>query len=153
MDLRSKISAAISQLCTVLLSLLGYNCSSSPFNEPADMYGTPYSTFELKGTVTNEEGQPVEEAEIKAMKPWSVSTWELVSKTVTDGSGSYFLSGSIFGSDSLKIVCIPAGNAYLSDSITVAMNFKYDDEHKHTDWYRGHATLTVDFKLKDNPEE
>ncbi|MDE6653602.1 MAG: radical SAM-associated putative lipoprotein, partial [Muribaculaceae bacterium] len=143
MDIRSKISGVISQLCTVLLALLGYNCSSSPFNEYEAMYGTPYSTFELKGTVKNEEGKPVDDAIIKAMEPWDISNWERVSKTVTDRSGSYFLSESYFGFDSLKIVCIPVGNAYLSDSITVAMNFKYDDEHKHTEWYLGHATLTV----------
>lgn len=151
MDIKSKIGAFISRLCTMILALLGYNCSSfNEPNEPYEMYGTPTGTFEVKGAVTNEEGHPVADAEIRVTDKWHDS-WLYSIQSVTDKEGTYTVVGTIFPADSLKIVCIPAGNAYLPDSIKVPVDYQYDESHKKSTWYEGHATLTVNFNLSTNP--
>lgn len=151
MDIKSKFEIIVSRLCTALLGLLGYNCSS--IIEPVEMYGTPYSTFEIKGTVKNQYGKPVEDAVIKLSEPWAPSDIGTFARTVTNHEGFYETTETHFSYDSLKIVCIPTGNSYLPDSTKVRLELNYDSDHPKSDWYFGHATLTVDFILRGNPEK
>ncbi len=153
MDIKSKFSSALSWLCTTLLSLLGYSCSGT--FEPELMYGTPHGTFEVKGSVTNEEGDPLPDVaiEVKATEIWYIFGTDDITRTITNDKGFYTVSDSYFMFDSIKIVCTPSDNTYLPDSTKVKLNYHYDDDHKESFWYKGHANLTVDFNLKDNPEK
>lgn len=117
------------------------------------MYGTPYGTFEVKGAVTNEDGQPVADAEIKVTERWFDSGLRTIASTVTAENGSYIITSSVIVADSLKIVCIPSGDVYQPDSIKVKLEYHYDKEHKEDDWYEGHAVITEDFRLKVIPGE
>lgn len=152
MNLKSKLSALISRFCVAMLALLGYSCGSSSVY-PDIMYGTPTGSFEIKGTVTNEKGEPLRDALIRVADPNVDSGIWSIERSVTNDGGNYDINGSWSASDKLKIVCIPPGNAYKTDSITVPVKYVYDKDHKKDTWYIGHASLTVDFKLKPEAGE
>ncbi len=150
MELKSKLLSLISRTCAALLALLGFSCSSSSGDDPDIplMYGCPTGSFEVKGAVTNEEGAPIPDAVIKVTEPDTDSGLWSITRGVTNDEGRYLIRDSHVPFDSLKIVCIPVGNVYMPDSITVSTTYLYDEEHKKDSWYIGHADLTVDFKLK-----
>lgn len=150
MDIKSIISAVISQLCTTLLALLGYNCSA--IHEPECMYGTPTASFEVKGKVTDEESKPLEAAEIKLMPTWHHYNHNIAT-TTTEADGKYIINTSFDPIDSIWVVCIPADNAYMTDYIKMPLKYHYDKEHKKDEWYVGHAEITVDFKLRGMPDK
>lgn len=154
MRLSTKLSVTISRLCTVLLTLLGYSCSSGK-DEPEiiNMYGTPTGSFEVKGTVTNETDNPIPEAVVRVSEPHTPSGVWSIARAITNNYGTYIIRDSHFPHDSLKIVCVPISNVYLPDSVTLPVSYKHDEEHEQSGWYSGHATLTVNFKLKKNQEE
>lgn len=139
-----KFSSIISRLCIIALSIIGYNsCNSGEC-----MYGTPTGSFEIKGEVSNEDGFPVKEAIIRVTKPESNSDNWSVARTITNIDGTYNASGECIPRRELKVVCIPTDNTYEPDSINVPVTYKYDKKHKKDAWYEGHASVNVDFKLK-----
>lgn len=145
-----RISAFLTSICSVLLSFLGFSCSSSP-EEPDYplMYGMPNGRFEIKGSVTDEEGNDIEDAEIRVTGPRYPSYLSNLI-AVTDAKGDYEIKS--FGlPDSLKVVCIPVQNNLEPDSVVIKMEYK--DADKNDAWDRGHATATVNFKLKEKDIE
>lgn len=137
-------SSLLSALCYALLSLLGFSCTS-PGDIP-DMYGMPTGDFEIKGTVTTEEGAAVEDAEIRVTAPHIPSGEHSLQTTTTKPDGQYTAIGESYGLSQLKVVCIPSDPMLEPDSVTVKLN--YNKENAGT-WYAGEAKETVDFKLKE----
>lgn len=151
MKLKSNLLSLISRTCAALLALLGFSCSSKDNPDIPLMYGTPTGSFEVKGTVTNEEGTPIPDAVVRVTEPHVDSAMWSISRGVTNSQGNYSVEEGSVPVESLKIVCLPPGNVYAPDSTTVAIEYLYDENHKPDAWYRGHVELTVDFKLKKNP--
>lgn len=139
------LSTILSRLCAVTLPLLGFGCSSE--EDFPCMYGSPNSTFEIKGTVTDEEGRSVPDAIIRISEPEFYSYPYCLKKGLSDFDGSYSIYGSCYPVDSLKVVCKPTDNRLEADSVLVAMDYKKEKEDKGM-WYQGHAKATVDFILK-----
>lgn len=144
--IKRHISSFLTGICSVLLSLLGYSCSSSP-NEPdyPCMYGMPTGGFEIKGTVTDETGKDVENVEIRVCphKEFSYLT-NLTCRT--DADGNYTISAPVI-LHMAKVVCIPEQGALEPDSVVVELEYKDKDKYDDS-WYMGHAEKTVDFILK-----
>lgn len=142
MKLNSKF---ISRLCMLLLGLLGFaSCS----DEKEDMYGTPYGTFEVKGKVTDSQGNPVAGAVIRAARPESPSGIYSIATTVTGIEGSFVLiKKNETPYESIKIVCLPKGNGLEADSTIVGLKYTGGNG-----WDSGFASSEVDFKLKDKQE-
>ncbi len=146
--IKRNLSTFFTALCGVILSLLGFGCSSSYPDEPC-MYGMPTGTFEIKGTVTDEEGNDIEDAQIRLTEPHYPSNLShLVG--LTDANGIYEIKS--FGlTDSLKVVCIPVQHNLEPDSVVIKMEYK--DADKNDSWDIGHASATVNFKLKEKDIE
>lgn len=143
--IKKNISSFLTGICSVLLSLLGFGCSSSP-DEPDYplMYGMPTGSFEIKGAVTDENGNDVENATIRVTPPdYDSYLTNLTDKTDAEGNYSISSSGIL---RSAKVVCIPQQSSLEADSIIVELDYKNWD--KSDGWYRGHAEKTVDFILK-----
>lgn len=140
-------SSLISRLCAVVLAVLGYSCSPSE----ELMYGTPTGSFEAKGAVTDEEGKPVMDAEIKITEKYVPSSDYSIANALTNANGIYEAEGRCL-SDSLKVVCLPADKSLEPDSLYVKLEYKHDkvnDKKYKNDWmYIGNASFTADFKLK-----
>ena len=136
---------SLASICSAVLSLLGFGCSS--FHEPEVMYGIPTGDFEVKGTVTDEAGGEVSKAEIRVTVPESPSGIFSLAATSTDSKGNYEVKGYEFLPE-IKVVCIPEEAGLQPDSVIVKMDFKKPDKHNEWDW--GHSEATVNFTLKSS---
>ncbi len=141
-----RLSSFIASICSALLSLIGFSCCS-PEDAP-EMYGMPIGDFEIKGSVTTEDGTPIKDAEVRVTGsdiPSGVFSFE---NTSTDAKGNYEIEAREF-IDNVKVVCIPKNPDLQSDSVIVRLKYKGGDGG----WYIGHAEETVNFKLKENKQE
>lgn len=144
-----KISISVQDLFSSLLagalSLLGFSsCSQS-----GDMYGTPLSYYEIKGSVKSEDGDGVEGARV-IMRPLYRDTpysYTGTSDTVyTDSKGSYMIKSYTSAASDMRIrmVCQPLNTALEADSVEMKLKFEGGDHI----WDFGTARETVDFTLK-----
>ena len=138
------ISSFSAWLCALGMSMLGYGCDS--FSGEC-MYGTPNGDYEIKGSVTTEDGKPVDNATIKVTGPQTPSGEYSYSTTTTNQEGAYETAGNYFADD-MKVVCIPSDPTLEPDSTIVKMKYEEQSNKKHDSWYVGLAKSIVDFKLK-----
>ena len=102
------------------LALLGFGCSDG--GDYPLMYGSPIADFEVKGSVTDAEGNAVKDAEVRVTAPDAPSGVYSIGKDTTNVSGSYNVSedrriGS--PSEKVKVVCVPADDSLEADSTVV----------------------------------
>ncbi len=145
--INKQISTFLTSICSVLLSLLGFSCSSSPDDPDYPvMYGIiPNGHFEIKGTVTDQKGNDIEDAEIRVTGP-DYPSYQTSLTAKTNAEGNYVISAlSIV--ESVKVVCIPAQNNLEPDSVIVKLEPK--DSNKGDSWNRWNAEATVNFILEE----
>lgn len=132
------LSSFITRLCAVMVSLLGFGCSSSS-DEPdiLVMYGTPMATFEIKGKVTDTDGAPVSRAVMRVSHPDVDSDRMPYVSASPDVDGRYLLEGDIPYMERIKVVCVPGDEGLGADSVIITPQY-----------VRGHAVLEADFKLE-----
>ncbi len=145
-NIKNHFSTMLMGICSALLSLLGFSCSSK--EEPL-MYGMPTGDFEIKGAVTTEDGAPVDEAEIRVTHKDAPSGVYSLEITSTNADGDYIAIGNSYGNHELKVVCVPSNPQLEADSVIVEMHY---DKDKADGWYAGEAKEIVDFKLKSKTE-
>ncbi|MFG6386548.1 MAG: radical SAM-associated putative lipoprotein [Muribaculaceae bacterium] len=145
--IKLRVSSLLSRLCAAALVLLGYGCSSNGGDEPC-MYGTPTGTFEVKGTVVDENGNPVDGADIIITEPHFPSSTEYPDgKGKSDASGNFKINGEGISGSPKKVVCKPNNENLEADSTLVKV--VYDKTQSTGSWDSGHAELNVDFTLKE----
>ncbi len=133
------------------LALLGFGCSDG--GDYPLMYGSPIADFEVKGSVTDAEGNAVKDAEVRVTAPDAPSGVYSIGKDTTNVSGSYNVSedrriGS--PSEKVKVVCVPADDSLEADSTVVTLKKVSDGDG---DWYCGKGEATVNFSLKKKTAE
>lgn len=139
----------ISSLCMSCLALLGFSCSSSDGDEPA-MYGTPTADFEVKGIVTDSEGNPIGDVEVRITKPDFPSSYSL-DTDMTSASGAYALEGTCFSArERLKVVFLPTDASLEADSTIVTLEPVSEGDGG---WYNGVGEATVNMRLKNKTAE
>lgn len=138
----------ISGLCSAGVAVMGFGCNSEEGSGEGLMYGTPTSTFEIKGTVTDMDGNAVGNAAIRVVIPPDKDSGLYgMDLSKTDTQGAYKVGGELFTEiDMMKVVCIPEQPALEPDSVVVELNYIGNDKDKP--WY-SHAEKKVDFKLKE----
>ena len=140
MVLNKKISALLTRLCAVIVSLLGFSCSA---DEPNDKN----NTICMYGKVTDENGKPVANATIRVSKAEKASDTHSFISVVSDTNGDYSTDRVyIFPDDRVKIVCLTENKTLENDSVIV--NLDYVKEDNNDSWNRGFATATANFQLK-----
>ena len=141
-----KTSQIISSMIAGTLSILGF----SSCDNAECMYGTPTGHYEIKGTVTEESGQPVEGAKVIMRHIDNNQTFTYHGDTVvTDSKGDYMLKTSGWPNSKIRMVCKPEDNTFEADSINMTVSFKDSDGV----WNHGTARETVDFILKPKMTE
>lgn len=133
------------------LALLGFGCSDG--GDYPLMYGSPIADFEVKGSVTDAEGNAVKDAEVSVTAPEAPSGVYSIGRDTTNVSGSYNVSedrriGS--PSEKVKVVCVPADDSLEADSTVVTLKKVSDGDG---DWYCGKGEATVNFRLKKKTAE
>lgn len=132
-QIKSRLSSLINVLFSALLAALGF----SSCTDQSEMYGMPVSNFEIKGSVTDEEKQPVDGAEIRVVPAEIQSDHEMARTARTDKDGYYSVSFSRYMPEA-KVVCIPKGDQLEADSVIVSLDKPLD---------------TVDFILKPHQDD
>lgn len=105
------------KLLSGALALLGFAaCGERP-----DMYGTPLTSFEIKGQVTDGEAAPVPDASIILRYTSGKTAITLPGDTVlTDKNGRYKIGGKTFVSDDVRLVCKPGDSSLEADSVQLS---------------------------------
>ena len=144
---------------TALLSMLGFGCSTDEPEEYGTIlteYGTPYADYIIKGSVTNEAGEPVRgiKTSLKSVFDNENEHYVLGLDSVqTDEAGSYQLKYVGMKDRSLKVIVEDIdgeanGGEFLSDTLDIdynkAIQTKKGDDH----WYTGVYEISQDIKLK-----
>lgn len=151
----AKISMMISRLCAFLLALMGFSCSSLEVDDEEEMllmYGCPTGSYEIKGMVSTDEGQPVSDAIIKVTYDRTPSNAFYLNADTTDAKGSYTAEGRVVSAN-MKIVCLPPNDSLEPDSTTVELEYVKTENKDDSFWYIGHAEATVNFTLKKKQDK
>lgn len=152
MKIYSRLRTITSRVCMGAIALLGFSCSDENGGGEELMYGTPTADFEVKGMVTDAEGNPVKDAEVRVTETNACSGDYSIVNTHSGENGIYSTKGLMIGSpeDKLKVVCIPDDKSLEADSTIVKLNRVNNGKGP---WYNGKGEATVDFKLKNKVSE
>ena len=133
------------RLLSGLLLLLGFGSCNDEKNM-LTAYGMPYSTFEVKGKVTQTTtGLPVEGAQVVVKMVEEGGHYVRPLDTVrTDGQGNYQWKGEHLFTHTVRVVCSDPSGSCLSDSTEVSVEPKGGKG-----WYQGSDSKQVDFTLKE----
>ena len=148
---------------TVLLSMLGYGCSTSS-EEDVEMYGvlvveygTPYAEYRVKGQVTDESGVPINGIKTSAKNVVASGMSGVhgfgLDSVQTDASGQFAVSFRCFpGNPETKLIVEDIdgdanGGEFLSDTLDIDFN-KAVQTTKGEGWYEGSFEITQDIKMK-----
>lgn len=142
--IKKHFSSLTTSICSIFISMLGFGCHSE--NYP-DMYGMPVGDFEIKGSVTDEDGKTIENAEIRVTLPEIPSGYYPLQTSKTDKNGKYYIEGHECFQE-LKVVCLPSDIELEADSVIA--DLKYEDT---AGLYLGHAEKNIDFTLKIKSKE
>ena len=140
-----RINQAIQGLLSTLLVLLGF---SSCDKIGALEYGSPYVDFQVKGQVTDENGNPIEGICVTLEASPDV--------LYTDADGRFeskeIRNVAVYGKIKFEDIDGPANGSFLPDSANLE-----DLEQKQIEdedgWYNGKFEVNVQQRLKSSPEE
>lgn len=155
--LLSSLNRFTAVLFSGIIALLGFSSCEDDGGMNVVMYGAPYGEFEVKGTVTDVDGNPLENTQIitrPVVRDYDGNQYVHYynsDTTYTDAYGNFELNNDNAFSDYLRIVANPANKTLESDSIRQRLNYSGGDNS----WYMGKAKITQDFILKpaENKEE
>lgn len=138
--IQMRAATMAARLCGIGLTILGL----SACDDNKCMYGTPYGSFEVKGEVTEEDGVPVEGAEIQ-VKTFNNGDPGVILKEQTEANGRYRIQETHSYTNQVRVVCTPPEDSGLAaDSTDIDLVFKGGDD----EWFYGNATETINFSLK-----
>lgn len=126
--MKIKFQNPLSRFLVAFLGLLGFLTAC----ESADLYGSPYASFKINGTVTDKDKKPVSNAKVNLL---GTSNSQLTNSDGTFELSSQHYSG--YGKQMLVTTC----DGYINDTIVFEMNFK--GEKKNDEWYCGHCDTTI----------
>ncbi|MBQ7531744.1 MAG: radical SAM-associated putative lipoprotein [Paludibacteraceae bacterium] len=143
--MKTKVLKGINALLAAILGLLGVSCHIG-YAE----YGSPYATFEISGTVSNEDDEPLQNIQIVHQRGWKdgagTTYWSEWPDTLyTDADGKFYRNyGGDFPLEYRKLVVNDTTGVYASDSVDTTVTYSGGDHH----WYHGKGELKADFVLK-----
>lgn len=149
-----------------LLGLMGFSCDNSGEEPVVCMYGVPWATHAVKGTVVDKAtGKPIEGIEVKVAIPDSImkelswpnmDTW----KAITNSKGEYKLKDTppSFSEEGLPIAAIDIdaekNGSFQSDTIYIdTTQGEHVPENPNQAWFNGEWVSTADFKLDELKDE
>ncbi len=142
---------------SILLAFLGVGCEEIGIIEL--MYGSPTAHFSVKGKVTDESGNPIQNIEVNL---YGVSSYEgqdyavpnQVQPVKTDTKGTYLIemNDSPYTTIQVNVKDIDGaanGGEFASDSLRNSTYTFLKDKNDKNEWSVGNADITMpDIKLK-----
>lgn len=135
-----------------LMALIGFSgCEKFGAVE----YGVPHADYEFSGKVTNEQGEPIPDIQVKIHEKMENKFSHGLDSTRTDANGKYKMSFSNFPTKEYHLIATDKdgkeNGSYLSD--TTRVEITNDDFYKKgKDWYNGTARKEVDIILKTDEQ-
>lgn len=139
------INQAIHGILSALLTLLGFgSCDKIGTLE----YGSPYVDYQVKGQVTDEEGNPIEGIRV---------TFETSPDALYTDANGHFESKEIrnvvvYGKIKFEDIDGSAHGSFLPDSADLANLEQKQIEKGDGNWYEGKFEINVQQQLKSSPE-
>lgn len=145
---------------SALLTMLGFGACTDDGEDAPVEYGTPYSDYIVKGSVTDEAGNPLTgiKASIKAIDeyPGFAPYAYGLDSTVTDEQGKFLMKARAFiDRPNIKLIMedtdgSAGGGEFLSDTLALEdlpMQRKEPGQH----WSSGTFELNANVKMKKKP--
>jgi putative lipoprotein (rSAM/lipoprotein system) len=157
--MKTKLQRLTHYLIATLLGLLGFSACSDESNEEDEvllMYGIPTAAYIVKGTVTDEAGNPIEGLQVAPYFKYGTVHSSIYPTTTTEKDGTFKLD-TIKGAGTPPIVVADQdgeahGGHFIPD--TLAMNeFERTQLEEGQGWYDGVFELKADIKLKKKVKE
>ena len=132
-----RINQAIQGLLSTLLAFLGFGSCGIVEDE----YGSPYTEYQVKGQVTDKEGNPIEGIRV---------TFETSSDTLYTDADGYFESedGAGYGKIKFEDIDGPAHGSFLPDSAALETFERKQLEQGDGNWYKGKFEINVQQELE-----
>ena len=152
-NLQKWMLTRLNLLLSSVLALLGFS-SCEGIDGPGDypcLYGTPYTHFDVKGTVQNADGQVLNGVNVtvkSVYKGEGVEYPQQIDIVETGADGKYKSFGSWSGFNeryTLRVVVDDPSGVYESDSTDVKLDRTTEGENE---WCWGTDLGTADFTLK-----
>lgn len=147
----------VHRLLSGALVLLGFTSCSDELGEEPCEYGTPYSKFLVKGTVTSEEDEPLKGIQVIVREAWD-NNIHIADTVYTDEKGEFRteeLGAAGIGQQQVYFHDIDGeenGGAFRSDSVQIKeMDANKLEEGK--DWYVGKFEFSTKTPVKLSKEE
>lgn len=158
--MKAKFSHWYNALAATLLTLLGFSsCGNHEDEDYPVLYGTPTSTFQVKGNVTDEAGNPIQGIQAKVELKYSGMA-NGNKPTFTDSKGNYVLEkGEMTGSPTsekegiVKVIFEDVdgeenGGTFANDTV-MGKNLTINKVEKGDGaWNLGSFEITANAKLK-----
>ena len=144
-----------SWFCSAVIALLGFaGCSDDP-SKMADEYGSPYADYKYMGTITDEEGNPIQGIKATLVGSSNVISGREIAVLTTDKDGKfeseYYNDGStqIYRIDFTDTDGELNGGEFASASINPSEmeSTKVKENDTHDKWYRGQFERKANIKL------
>ncbi len=145
--MKTKLQRLTHYLMAMLFGLLGFSACSDDEDEPIYMYGTPTADYIVKGTVTDEAGNP-----IMGINIYPSGT---LTPAKTDAEGRFKTDTLSYGGPYIFVDPDGDANGGRFETDTLHYNdFKCTKvgESKH-DWHMGVFELEAEVKLKKEVKE
>ena len=140
--MRTKINILLGGLIAILS---GCNTPKKAVTNPkvVAIYGVPYATYDISGTVVNKKHQPIEEAKV-VVKGYNN---RVIGDTLTTNEeGKFELRESAFPTDMINIVVAYPEGQYKTDSIQYPASYEKAQEGRG--FYRGECKIETEIKVK-----
>ena len=147
--MKARMLSGINAFITFVIGLLGFGMTGCvhKYGSPDFRveYGCPYATLDVKGKVTDEASQPIENIRVVTHSRYTDDAME----TYTDENGNYqFDQTSVFPVDSVDIIATDTAGVYASDSVRVGVSYDRTGVSKEDHWNSGEGTAYHDVQLK-----
>ena len=147
--MKAKVLTRVNAMIAFILTALGFG-SCDPLQkygipEPMAEYGCPHATFEAKGTVTNEESEPVQNIRVRVKGIYT----DYAPEAYTDENGHYLIDGiDLFPTDSVDVVATDTAGVYAADSVRLKIEYDRSNVDPDDHWNEGDGLVQHDFQLK-----
>jgi putative lipoprotein (rSAM/lipoprotein system) len=147
-------------ILSALLTILGFEtCSVGSDGDDAPIiceYGMPFATYNLKGTVTDETGKPIEGIKTSVKYVFDRPTGETeawgIDSVKTDADGQYKLQTDDIHNDIRLIVedvdGMANGGQFRSDTLSIDRSKAVKTAEGDGNWYMGTFEIRNNIKMK-----
>jgi putative lipoprotein (rSAM/lipoprotein system) len=140
--MRTKINILLGGLIAILS---GCNTPKKAVTNPkvVAIYGVPYASYDISGTVLNKKNKPIEGAEV-VIKGYNN---RVIGDTIsTNKQGEFELHESAFPTDMINIVVSDPSRQFKTDSIQHTATYEKTQDGRG--FYRGECKIETEIKVK-----